>query len=145
MVKQNRHIQPKQDDQQVQLQRRLKDKETQASVATAVPPAWLVQRAMAEPAGLTPVEIQRLQRMVGNQNVQRLLAKGAPSPALQQQITQHSYNCGCNLCRERIQKSDQVQRQITKNAKKDGQTGSFIQRDPFDVTDKAFFRIQDEK
>jgi hypothetical protein len=47
----------------------------------------LVQRALANPASLSQTEVKRLQRLVGNRSVQRLLARGKSGKTAQRQVT----------------------------------------------------------
>ena len=46
----------------------------------------LVQRAMANPTSLSQGEVKRLQRLVGNRSVQRLLARGKAGKTAQRQV-----------------------------------------------------------
>lgn len=48
--------------------------------------AALMQRALEDPSGLIPAEVKTLQRIVGNQGIQRLLAQGKPLPHAVQRL-----------------------------------------------------------
>ncbi len=139
MTKQHHTVQTRYTYQPGQRQRPPKNQQGQARESSS--PALLLQRAMADPTHLTPAELQRLQRMVGNKNVQRLLAKGPAAPALQRQLAQHNHNCGCALCRGGVQRMlDLKQHPLT------GRADVLQKQDDDDDLDLSeFFKTEEEK
>lgn len=140
MTKQNHTVQTRYSYQHGQRQRPPKNKDDQARESGAAPPGLLLQRAMADPTGLTTSDLRRLQRMVGNQNVQRLLAKGPAAPALQRQLAQHNHNCGCSLCQGGVQRMLDLNRRTP-----NGRADVLQKQDDDDLDLSEFFKTEEEK